>query len=207
MTERAAGSFAAWADHTRASQAGDAEATVPCDGCTACCRSSFFVHIAPDETTTLSRIPRELLVRAPGLPPGYMVLGYDERGHCPMLVDGACSIYADRPRTCRTYDCRIFSAAAVEPDPTTQPAIAERVRGWRFTLDTPTARERADAVQAAATFLRAHGAELPPAIAPANPTGLAVLAVEVHELFLASSGRRAEPDAAAIVAAVDRIRR
>jgi hypothetical protein len=124
-----------------------------------------------------------------------------------MLVDGACSIYEDRPRTCRTYDCRIFTAAAVAPDAATQPAIAERVRSWRCRFDTPVARARADAVQAAAAFLRAHRADLPPEIAPANPTGLAVLAVEVHELFLASTGPSTEPDAAAIVAAVDRIRR
>ena len=53
-------------------------------------------------------------------------MGYDERGHCPMLVDGDCSIYEHRPRTCRTYDCRVFAGhRRRRPD---QPAIAERVR-------------------------------------------------------------------------------
>ena len=90
----------------------------PCGGCTACCTSSQFVHIEPDETRTLSRIPAALLFPAPGLPRGHRLMGYDENGHCPMLVDATCSIYADRPRTCRTYDCRIFPAAdiAVELD-------------------------------------------------------------------------------------------
>ena len=67
------------------------------------------------------------------------VLGYDERGHCPMLVDGACSIYEHRPRTCRTYDCRVFPAAGVEPDADKAPSPT-RARRWRFTDPTrPTA--------------------------------------------------------------------
>ncbi len=41
----------------------------------------------------------------------------------------ACSIYSDRPRTCRHYDCRVFAAAGVEPH---QPSIAPRVREWQF---------------------------------------------------------------------------
>ena len=31
-----------------------------------------------------------------------------------MLVDGRCSIYEHRPRTCRTYDCRIFTATGLD---------------------------------------------------------------------------------------------
>jgi Fe-S-cluster containining protein len=113
----------------RSALAGERDAEVPCGSCTACCRSSQFVHIAPDETRTLARIPAALLFPAPGQPKGHMVLGYDERGHCPMLVDDRCSIYTDRPRTCRTYDCRIFAATGVTPD---QPLVAEQVERWRF---------------------------------------------------------------------------
>ncbi len=64
----------------------------------------MFVHIKPDETQTLRRIPRALLFPAPGLPKGHRVMGYDDRGYCPMLVDDKCSIYEDRPQACRTYD-------------------------------------------------------------------------------------------------------
>ena len=120
------------------------EAQVPCGACTACCTSSQFVHIEPDETETLARVPAGLRFPAPGLPKGHIVLGYDEQGHCPMLVDGACSIYEHRPRTCRTYDCRVFAVTGVEPDG--QPVIAARVREWRFEVDD---RERWDAVHAA----------------------------------------------------------
>ena len=37
------------------------ESDVPCNGCTACCRSSQFVHVGPDEADTLAHIPAELL--------------------------------------------------------------------------------------------------------------------------------------------------
>ena len=64
---------------------GEQASDVPCDGCTACCTSSQFVHIGPDETDTLAHIPAALLFPAPRLPDGHVLLGYDEHGHCPML--------------------------------------------------------------------------------------------------------------------------
>lgn len=198
-----AGPFSVWLDGMLAALRGEVDADVPCGTCTACCTSSQFVHVARDEHATLARIPPELRFPAPGLPPGHVVLPYDERGHCPMLVDGACSIYEDRPRTCRTYDCRVFAAAGVEPDPDTQPAIAVRVAGWRFTVDGPEARARADAVRNAATYLDGHRAELPRGSAPVNRTQLAVLAVEVHDAFNGPE----PPDPAVVAAAVDRVRR
>src|SRR6202042_743356 len=107
---------------------------VPCDGCTACCTSSQFVAIGPDETDTLAHIPAELLFPAPRQPAGHVLLGYDERGHCPMLIENRCSIYEHRPRTCRSYDCRIFAAAGLELDDAEKVAIADRVRQWRFSF-------------------------------------------------------------------------
>ncbi len=148
---------------------GDGESDVPCDGCTACCRSSQFVHIEPDEVETLAHIPAELLFPAPLLPTGHVVLGYDENGHCPMLVDDRCSIYAHRPRTCRTFDCRVYAAAEVEPDPVTQPDIARRVRRWRFDHPMPMDRDEQEAVRTAA---RVAG-ELP-------PTQRAIVAIRTH---------------------------
>lgn len=46
-------------------------------------------------------IPAELLFPAPGLPKGHVLLGYDANGHCPMLAEGGCSIFASCrcPRT------------------------------------------------------------------------------------------------------------
>jgi Fe-S-cluster containining protein len=169
-----AGPFASWLAKLQGALAGDGASDVPCNGCTACCTSSQFVHIGPDETDTLAHIPPELVFPAPRMPAGHVVLGYDDRGHCPMLIDGACSIYEHRPRTCRTYDCRVFPASGVEVD---KPLIAERTRRWRFQLLTDDDRAQHAAVRAAAALLRAHVELLPADTRPANPTELAVLAV------------------------------
>ena len=115
---------------------------VPCDGCTACCESSQFVLVEPDEHDARSLIPAELLFPAPGAPKGYSVLPYDEHGRCPMLGERGCLIYEHRPRTCRAYDCRVLAAAGVDPGPS-KPAIAARVRRWDFTLDGGRRRELA----------------------------------------------------------------
>lgn len=142
-----AGDFSTWLRGMRVALRDAGDATVPCDGCTACCRSSQFVNIAPDEYDTLAHVPRALLFPAPGPSEGHVVLGYDERGHCPMLVDGACSIYEHRPRTCRTYDCRVFAATGVESD---KLLIADRVARWCFTFADDDARAEYDTLRAAA---------------------------------------------------------
>ena len=61
-----AGAFSAWLRHARLALMRGGEADVPCGECCACCATSHFVHIGPDETETLARIPRELLFPAPG---------------------------------------------------------------------------------------------------------------------------------------------
>lgn len=161
----AAGDFSSWLGEMAAALRGERAAEVPCGSCTACCTSSHFVHIDPDETEALAHIPAELLFPAPRRPAGHVLLGYDERGHCPMLVDDRCSIYEVRPRACRTYDCRVFPASGVEPD---APAIADRVRRWRFTFDA-RGRQLRDDVRAAAV---AAGDDAPP-----NATGRALQAI------------------------------
>jgi Fe-S-cluster containining protein len=190
-----AGDFSDWLFAMRAALWGERTSDVPCDGCTACCRSSQFIHIAPDETETLAHIPSALLFPAPRLPAGHVLLGYDEEGCCPMLIGDQCSIYRYRPRTCRTYDCRVFPAAAVELEDNEKTLVAERARRWRF--DFPHEKDGRDhrAVQAAAVFLRRHTDLLPNGAGATDPTQLAVLAVETAELFLAS-GRSSdqEPD-------------
>jgi Fe-S-cluster containining protein len=171
---RPAGELAEWLEATRVVIRHELTADVACDGCTACCESSQFVHIAPDETDALAHIPSALLFPAPGSP-GHVLLGYDEHGRCPMLVDGRCSIYAYRPRTCRTYDCRVFAAAGVDCD---KPRIAERARQWRFSDPD----NRGDAVRAAARFIETHAPELE--LPWVQPTQVAVRAVMMWELFV-----------------------
>ena len=177
-----AGDFTSWLTGMQAALAGEGESDVPCGTCTACCTSSQFVHVAPDETDTLAHIPRDLLFRAPGLPKGHVLMGYDEHGHCPMLRDDGCSIYEHRPRTCRTYDCRVFPAAGLDPGDG-KPLIGHRSRRWRFTHDDE-GEVRHTAVRAASAFLDQHRDRMPDALVPSSPTRQAVLAVVVHETFL-----------------------
>ena len=151
-----------------------------CTNCADVQHAVQFVHIGPDERETLARVPAELLFPAPLLPHGHVVLGYDERGHCPMLVEGKCSIYEHRPRACRTYDCRVFPATGLDADDDDKPLIAERARRWRFSYPTGTDRADHDAVLAAAAFVRDHPDDLAPGTAPSTTTQTAVLAVEMH---------------------------
>jgi len=182
-----AGDFSGWLDDLQAALRGQRASDVPCAGCTACCTSSQFVHIGPEETETRACIPPALLFPAPRRPPGHAVLGYDERGHCPMLIDGQCSIYEHRPQACRTYDCRVFPAAGVSAGDGDKGLIARRAAQWQFRYPTDADQVAHDGVRAAATFLRQHPSVLP-AGAPVDPTRIAVLAVEIHHAFLGLDG-------------------
>jgi hypothetical protein len=194
-----AGDFSAWLARMQAAIRGQAGSDVPCAGCTACCTSSQFIHIGPDETETLARIPKALLSPAPRLPPGHMVLGYDERGHCPMLVDNHCSIYEQRPRTCRSYDCRVLAAAGVDAKGP-QKEIGRRARRWRFAFPTTDDRVEYEAVRAAAAFLDQHPELLSltgAGSASITAARVAAAAVTIAGLFVASeagTGRRGVVD-------------
>ncbi len=186
VVDLAAGDFSAWRADVRAALRGERSSDVPCGDCTACCTSSQFVHIGPEETGTLSRIPPALLFPAPGRPGGHVVLGFDERGHCPMLVDDRCSIYEDRPRTCRTYDCRVLAAAGLSPEDEGKPLIAQQVRRWRFDLPAAADRDQQAAVHAATAYLRQRPECLSDTAAPTSSHDVAMAAIKVHRLFLAS---------------------
>jgi len=171
-----AGPLAAWAVATVAVAAGRAEADVPCGTCTACCRAGWFVHVAPDEVEALRRIPAALQFPAPGRPPGHVVVPHDDRGRCPMLTDAGCSIYEHRPRTCRAFDCRVFTATGVRPDGDAAADVAHRAAAWRFDRTGPDDRRHHLAIRAAVERLADDLA--------GRPGDLAGAAVRVHELFL-----------------------
>ena len=186
MTDLGAGDFASWLIEIREAINGKGATDVPCGTCTACCSSSQFVHIAPDERDALAHVPKALLFPAPRMPHGHVLMGYDEHGRCPMLRAEGCSIYEHRPRTCRTYDCRVFPAAGVLPDEPDKALIATQAARWQFSFEGPEAEVAAAAVRAAAAFVRDHRAELGDA-ASLTITQLAVAAVRAHDLFLDST--------------------
>jgi Fe-S-cluster containining protein len=180
----AAGDFTIWLRDTEASlQSGDGRAEVPCGTCRGCCRSSMFIHIRPTETRTIRRIPRALLFPAPGLPKGHVLMGYNDLGECPMLARGECSIYEDRPQTCRDYDCRVFAATGIAVDREAQPEIAHRVAEWVFTYESEEGRAEHRMVKEAAAFLRKNRDLFPPGSLPNYPVQLAALAVKIYRLF------------------------
>ena len=166
-----------WRRQMRAVLRDGGDSDVGCGTCSACCTSSQFVHIDPTETNALAVIPPELLFPAPGMAAGHLLLGYDERGHCPMLVGGRCSIYVNRPQACRTYDCRVFAAAGVELDDERTTAVAAQVRRWQFQFSSAADRDELEQVRAAAA--RATG----------SPTRRALIAVDPPEDAGGGAGR------------------
>jgi len=182
-----AGDFSSWLRHTRNALLIEIGTDVDCEECIACCSSSQFIHIRPEENRTLDRIRKELLVPAPGLPKGHVLLGYDKNGFCPMMNNNTCSIYEHRPLTCRTYDCRVFAAAGINAG-VDKPRINQRVACWKFNYPFEQDRDEHLAVQAAAYFIRDHADCFPGKKIPSTPSQLAILAVKVYDLFLKNNG-------------------
>ena len=182
--DRPAGDFSSWLRQTRRTLVIEDGTNVDCGACIACCSSFHFIHVRPEETRTLGRIHKDLLVAAPGLPKGNVLLGYDKNGFCPMLVNGKCSIYEDRPRTCRNYDCRVFTAAGIAAGDDDRDRITQRIRRWKFSYPTEHDHDEHVAVQAVAKFIREHAACFPGGKIPGTPSQLAILAIKACDVFL-----------------------
>ena len=101
-----------------------------------------------------------------------------------MLVDEQCSIYEHRPKTCRTYDCRVFPAAGLRVGDDAKILIDQQAARWRFGHTTPADRTKHDAVRVAARYLEHHSDVFADGTAPTNSTQVAVAAIELHGLFL-----------------------
>jgi len=190
-----AGAFSAWLARARKALLESSGSDVDCGDCRGCCRSSYFIHIRPDETGALGRIDPRLLFAAPTMPKGNVLMGYDRQGRCPLLLEGNCSIYPDRPHTCRRYDCRIFAATGLAAgDEDEKSEINERVRRWRFSYPTEQDRLEHDAVLAAADFIARHPECFPNGMVPTAPSHLALLAIKVYGVFLVSRDDADDPE-------------
>jgi len=194
-----AGEFSAWLRGMRRALAGGPGMEVACGSCVGCCTSSYYIRVRPHEATALSHIAPELRRAAPGEPEGTWLMGYDAQGHCPMFTTGGCSIYPHRPETCRTYDCRIFTAAGMNAG-AGRNMINERIARWRFDYASDDARREHRAVTAAASFLRQHPVRFPGGHVPSRPADIAVLAVKAYAVFMDEPDSDADA-AAGIVAA------
>jgi hypothetical protein len=185
-----AGSFPAWLAAMRAVLRGEQFAEVPCGSCTGCCVSSYPIPLRSTDQVALERVPARYLHLPVDSAAGMARMGFREDGSCPMLCAGGCSIYNDRPQTCRDYDCRIYAAAGLLPDGE-RPIIRDRILAWRFQFACAEDAAAAEAVLRAADFIRAHAPLFPAAMRASSATAVAVLSVKTYELFL--DGRQA-PD-------------
>ena len=176
--------FLDWLRETRLAHRLQSGVDVPCGSCNACCRSSYFIHIQPQETEALAHIPADLLFPAPGLPQGNMVMGFNAQGCCPMLIDNRCSIYAHRPLTCRIYDCRLFAAAGLDAGGQEKALVNQQLPRWTFDYPEPSDQEAQQAVREVVQFIQTHAHAFPGGRVPQNPSHLAILAVKAYTTFL-----------------------
>ena len=180
--KNSAGVFSSWLRRIHYMFLSDRGIDVPCGSCRGCCISSKFIHIRPEETATISHIPKQLLFKAPLLPKGHFVMGYGENGHCPMFRGNQCQIYDYRPLACRNYDCRIFCAADLSPS-TTESEICKRVKSWRFTYPYKKDRALHQSILSAVHFITNKPHCFPDAKIPEDPSQIALLAIKAHCVF------------------------
>lgn len=79
------------------------EGNVRCGDCRGCCRADYTIGLSPAEA---EKLPHTVI-------DGHAVILPLANGYCPFLIDEACSVYADRPASCRQFDCRDMTMAAV----------------------------------------------------------------------------------------------
>jgi len=178
-----AGAFSSWLRRTRRVMLKEDGVNVPCGSCKGCCCSSKFIHIRPEEKEALAQIPKKLLFPAPLLPKGNMILGYNEKGTCPMFIDNRCSIYAYRPIACRNFDCRIFCAAGLEADDNEKRLINKQIQRWQFSYPYDRDRDLHLSVRNAAKFIVDHPECFPDGKVPSRTSQIALIAIKVYTVF------------------------
>ncbi len=88
--------------------------TVPCNGCTACCRSEW-VFLYPDKgDQTLFYKTRDAINPATGQMGKCIEHKMD--GSCVYLGKQGCTIYAMQPHACRVFDCRNYWRSLDPPE-------------------------------------------------------------------------------------------
>lgn len=184
----AAGDFDIWLREIQESFGNNLGTSVPCGECRACCTSSYFIQIKPTDTQAILAIPRQVIWNAPGLPKGHGLMGYELNGHCPMLKNGNCSIYMNRPLACRDYDCRVFFAAGILVEGSSTSDVNKRISAWKFQYAGAASRQRHQAIEDAARFIADNREAFPHGRAPTKASEIAILAIKVHPVFLNGPG-------------------
>jgi hypothetical protein len=94
-------------DRARGTPSGTA--SVPCNGCTACCRSGQVLLKAGDDPAMY-----ETVSVADPFKGERLALKTREDGSCVYLAEHGCSIHERRPLLCMEFDCRLVAAAMPE---------------------------------------------------------------------------------------------
>jgi hypothetical protein len=103
--------------------------SVPCNGCVACCYHPC-VDVDPDQERADDLAHLDLVSH----PKGGLALRKREDGACVHLGPIGCTVYAHRPRACRSYDCRIYSVIGVADHYDND----QTAPGWVFDVVTET---------------------------------------------------------------------
>lgn len=82
------------------------DATVPCAGCTACCRNALVFIM--EEYGDNHQLYDTFEAFNPMTKKWGRAIRQQENGDCAHLIDNRCTVYAARPSICRAYDCRRF---------------------------------------------------------------------------------------------------
>jgi hypothetical protein len=78
---------------------------VPCNGCTACCKSNQGLFLHPEQGDEVESYRHRVVTdRATGKP--VFLLATEADGQCVYLGQSGCTIYGRRPLLCRGFDCR-----------------------------------------------------------------------------------------------------
>jgi len=151
-----AGEFATWIEELTRTMKGVSKGNVPCGDCAGCCTS--------------------------GLEKRHFLLGYDEKGHCPMFKTDKCSIYESRPEICRQYDCRVLAASKIEISDESQ-EITAQVNSWEFEFTSAKRIELGNAVELAVSFLTNYANKFSTGFTSPMSAQIAEMGIRVHALL------------------------
>lgn len=193
---RFAGNFQSWLQDTLYAFSNGQGASVPCGDCKACCRAGYFIPVHRQEWSTRAAIPPGFLVTPPAdhRDGEYQLISTTRRGHCALLRNGACSIYRERPQTCRDYDCRLFAASGLSSG---YGEIDRQVARWHFCHESEESLRIHAAIRIAARFIIDNERAFPQGRAPKRPADVTVVALKSHRVFLDAATRSGTPAAIA----------
>lgn len=175
-----AGDFSLWLEQITSAFRHQTESDVPCGECVGCCSSSQFITLSEGEYASLEDRHSRFLTTNPFN--GLKMIAFTKKGLCPFLVEAKCTIYTQRPTTCRCYDCRIFAAAGISAGDQNYSLINDRAKRWEFKYSSAAAKEKHEAIKNAALWIRGHFAEK--TLLVENSIFLAMLAIKHHEKFV-----------------------